>query len=151
MAQRSLQVAVGLLFFQGRPFVVQLFTTGQTDFHFGLAIVYKVYLEGDKRNPLFVQFADQLTYFPLVEQQLAHPKRIGYRMGGKGIGRDVHIVEIDLAILEPGIAIFNIGSAGPQRFYLRTSEDDPGLHGLIDMIIMECFFIFADNFHDEQK
>ena len=148
MAQRSLQVAAGLLFFQGSPFVIQLFTAGQADFYFGLAIINKIYLKGNKRNPLFVQFSDQLADFPLMEQQFPYPQRVGCRMSGKGIGRDMHIIEINLPTLEPGISVFNIGPTGTQGFYLRSGEYYPRLHGLINMIIMECLFIFTDDFHE---
>lgn len=68
-------------------------------------------------------------------------------MGGKGIGRDVNIIEIHLSVLEPGIAILDIGSTGTQGLDLRPGEYDSGLHGLVNMIVMVRLFIFADYFH----
>ncbi len=59
----------------------------------------------------------------------------------------MHIIEIDLPILETTISVFNICPTGTQGFHLRPGEYNPGLHGLIDMIIMECLFIFTDYFH----
>ena len=68
MAHLSLKLAFTLLFFECRPFIIFSFTTGKAKFNFCLAIIYKVYLQGDQGKAFFVKFTDKFLYFPVMQQ-----------------------------------------------------------------------------------
>src|SRR5690606_11411966 len=74
--QTACHFAIGFLLLEGGPFVVELLAARQGQFHFGLAVRNKVYLEGDERNAFLVQLADQLADLPSVQEQFAHPQRV---------------------------------------------------------------------------
>ena len=109
MAQHPLHFADSLLFFQALPLVVEFLAPRKAQLDFGLAIVYKIYLQGDKRNSFFIQLADQLADFLPVQEQLARPQRVGGRMGAESVRRNMGVVEKNFAVSDPGVAVFEIG------------------------------------------
>jgi hypothetical protein len=56
------------------------------------------------------------------------------------------VVEKNFAVFELGVAVAEIGFAGPQRFDLRAAEHHADLEDLIDVVIVKRLFVFTDDF-----
>jgi hypothetical protein len=63
---------------------------------------------------------------------------------GKRVGSDVHIVDVDLAVLNTGIGICEICPALAKGFYLRTNEYQTGLVFVFDEIIEPGLAVFSN-------
>ena len=143
--QLAFQVAPGLFFLEGRPLVVLSLAAGQADLHLGPPITDKVNPQGDERNPLFPGFADQPSYFTPVEQEFARPQGVRGHMGVEVIGRDMDIVKEDLAVLDPGVPVPDVGPAGAQGLDLAPGQDQARLQGFVDMVLVKGLLVLAND------
>ena len=130
----------------GFPFIVFFLALGQTDCHLDMPIL-EIELERDQGKAFFFGFADQAPDFPPVQEEFTGAGGVGGIGGGKGVGADVGVVQIDLAFLNPGKAIVNIGLSQADRFNFGAGEDDAGFDHIVDKIIEVGFAILTDDFH----
>lgn len=147
MAQHPLHFADSLLFFQALALVVELLATGKAKLDLRLTIIYKIYLERNKRNSFFIQPADQLADFLPVQEQLALPQRVGGGMGAEGVGRNMDVVQKNFAASDSSVAVFEIGLSSAERLHFRPGKNNPRLHRFINMIVVVGFFVGAGYFH----
>ena len=78
-----------------------------------------MHVEGDQGEALLVEGTPQLVDLAPVGQQLAHPQRVVVEVAaGVAVGRDVHVVQLHLAIADQAEAIAQVHLAGPDRFHL---------------------------------
>ncbi len=130
----------------GLPFVVFFLALGQPDFHLDVAVP-KVELERDEGKAFFFGFADESSNFPPVQEKFAGAGGVIGILGGEGIGADMGVVEIDLALLDAGKAIVNVGLPHTDGFNFGAAENNAGFNDVVDEVIEVGLTILADDFH----
>lgn len=135
-----------LLLFQGFALIVGLLALAQTNLQFDPAL-FKIDAGRDDRKPTLVNFADQFKNLGVMEQELAHPRRVrGIFPAALLIGTDVHVVDEDLAVLDPAEGLLKADLAEPQRLHLGAGQDQAGFKDIVDKIVVVRLFITGDKF-----
>ena len=61
------------------------------------------------------------------------------------VGRDVQVIEEDLAVLDRRVGIGELGFALAQRLHLGSRQHDPAVVGLVDEVVVERLAIGGDH------
>src|SRR6185436_4632640 len=89
--------------------------------------------QGEPRE--FASPVELLDFIPM-EQKLALPQGVVILQVSMRISRDVAVQQPDLSFAENRVTVLEIGPAQPQRLDLRAGEYHPGLHPLLDEIVV---------------
>jgi hypothetical protein len=82
-----------------------------------------------------------------MEKELAHPRRIGGVFTPPLlIGADVHVVDIDFAILDPAEGLLETDLAQPLRLDFGAGQNQPGLKDIVDKIVVIRLLVAGDEF-----
>lgn len=146
----AFEFAVGLALFDVLAFVVLdfAFADGKGDFDF---VVFPVEGKGHEGVAFdcggFVEFAN----FGLVEEQFARGFGLVVLAIAKGVFVDVGVVEEDLAILDAGEGVGDLGFAGAQGFDFCAVQNDAGFVRVQDVVIAAGFGIGDDVRHSGES
>ncbi len=125
---------------------MRLLALAQADLQLDPAL-FKVDAGRDDRKTAFVDFTGQLEDLGVMEQELAHPRRIsGIFPSALLIGADVHVINKDLAVLDPAKGFLETDLAESQRLDLGTGQDQTGLKDIVDKIVVIRLFVAGDKF-----
>ena len=141
----TVQIALFVAAFDRLTFVVFALATGQRQQNFYFA-AFEIKLEGNQGLAFFIDLAVQLLDLSSVQQQLAGPHRIMIVIICKRVGADVHLIDENFTIFDPGIGVLEIGPALPQRFDLRAHQNEAGFNGFIDEIIEARLAVLGNDF-----
>ena len=76
-----------------------------------------------------------------MQKQLSRPLRL-MRAGRTFFVRAyMHIIQENLTIFYPGVAVFKVDFMGPHRFDFRTDKGDPDLESLIYVEVVAGFAV----------
>jgi hypothetical protein len=130
----------------GFPFIVFFLAFGQTEFHLNV-VVPKIELQGYESKAFLFGFADEAFDFPPVQEEFAGAGRVVGLLEGEGVGADMGIVKKNLAFLNTGKAVVNVGFAQADGFNFGAGEDDARFNNFIDKVIEVGFAILTDDFY----
>ena len=125
------------------PLVVGLLASRQGDLHLGAAVL-EVQRQRDEREPLLAHLRLDLVDLGAVQQQLAPAADLVVGPGPLGVRRDVHLVQEHLTVLDLGEAVDERRPAGAQRLDLGALEDDAGLVGVLDVVVVARLLVLRD-------
>lgn len=106
--------------------------------------IFQVELCRDQREPLLANLAQQLIDFLPVQQKLTTPHRFVVLAVAMRVLANVSIHEPSFPTYDIGIALFELYLAGTGGLYLRAGEDDAGLIGFQQEVVMPGLAIVAD-------
>ena len=144
VTQQSLFLPTPIALRLGGAFVVVLFALGDAEFDFDPTLMVEIHHQRDKRHALSscglpkagqLAFRDQefaLAAFFMWEHRLL-------------IGRDVGIGQPKFAIIDRGVALGDVGLAGPHGFDLGTRQDNAAFYVILDGIVIAGPPIFGDD------
>jgi hypothetical protein len=139
--------AIGFSFdrflFEVVPFVDGRLPFSHADFDLYPAVL-PIEPEGDKGLAVDGASLKKLSNFGFVEEELATALRFVLRMTGAFVRLNIRVVEVNLAILDPGKGVVEIGKTGPDRFDLGSLQRDAGLYPIENLIVMERASIGSD-------
>src|SRR5215218_3151336 len=98
-------------------------------------LVLEVDAQRDQGQAALVDPGRQLLDLLAVEQQLARPGRLVALVAGMGVGRDLHVQD-DVAAVDHGVGVLERRLALAQGLDLAAAQDDPGLEGLEDLVVV---------------
>jgi hypothetical protein len=107
--------------------------------------MFNIKLKGHQSQTLLHYLARKAVDFLSVQKKLARPGRLMSVMAGSIVGSYVAVIKPQLAIFWLGIGITQIYLAFPDRFNLRTLEDDSCLKAFLDMVVVISLAI--DGYH----
>jgi hypothetical protein len=87
-----------------------------------------------QRQPPFGDFRGKTIELAAVRQQLARTLGLVVFARGRTVGRDVHGVQPQLAVLDRGIAVLQLGAGLAQRLHLGALEHDPALDAFDQLV-----------------
>ena len=94
--------------------------------------------------PLLGGTAFELHDLLAMEEQLAPPHRVELA-AGVGVGRHVHAVEPDLAVLDARVRVLEVGPAVPQRFHLGPDQHHAALPRLEHEVVVPRLSVGDDD------
>src|SRR5215210_8657615 len=100
----AFDLALGGLFGDLAPLVVLLFTAGNGDLEFYVAVLF-VESQGNERLAVLLGLAGETRYLPFVQEELPVPGRELLAVGGVLVRRDVSAKEKYLPVCHPSVAI----------------------------------------------
>ena len=142
--ERALDVALVGFFPEILPLVVVVFAGGERERELRAAVL-EVDLERHERPALFARLAEELHDLRLVQQEFSAAQGIVVELVALVVGAHMHVLEIDLAVLDEGEAVLEIRLACAQGFHLRADELDARLVGLVDEVVIARLAVLADD------
>ena len=121
--------------------IIELFASCYADLKLCHALFVKIQAERDERQALLRERRVYFSDLAPVEQELARAHRVYIIYVAVIVRADIHAVYEYLAVLDLGVAFFQVYAALADRFYLRTCQDDARLVFFFYKIIMKCFFV----------
>ena len=115
--------------------VPQLLAFGQRDFNFYFTVL-EIHPGGDQSQSTLLRLADQLADLFFMHQQLARAQRGVIKDVAVLIRADVAIQQPELAIFDQAVSIFEVASAGPDRFDLGPGQRNPRLKFFQQEVVM---------------
>src|SRR3954447_7024620 len=134
-ADRLLLLAVVLLLAQRLALGPRFLALGQSDLHLGPAVL-EVQRQRDDRVALLAGLPLDLVDLGPVEQQFALAPGSVVGTGALGVLRDVDALEPCLAVVDLDEAVDQGRPAGAQRLHLGADEDQSGLVGVLDAVVV---------------
>ena len=77
-----------------------------------------------------------------MHQQTAGPQRVLVKNIALLIGRDVHLPDVELPVLDLAPGLLEAQRAEADRLYFGAGQLDPGLEFFLDEIFVVCLLIF---------
>src|SRR5262249_30291018 len=112
-SQGALDIALSATALHIFTLIVLLFPLGQAQLHLGLAMG-EIHACRNERQTSFLRLADETYDLTLVEQQLARPYRVVVETVRLLVLIDVGMQQEDLAVLDFGIGVLQIGPTVPE-------------------------------------
>lgn len=135
--------ALGRSFGVGIPFVVEFFSTGQCQFHFG-PTPFEIDLQRDDRQTLLLRLSQKTLDLTFPEKEFSLPGGIMIEDIPVAVRTDMTIIEKNLLFFNHREAVFEVDPPLTERLDLGSSQGDAGLEGLFDKKIVEGLSI-GDN------
>ena len=126
-------------------FVDQLLAPGYADLDFYSAS-FQIYAERYQRQPLFLCLSNELSNFPLMQQQLPGPCRIVILAVAMRIRADVAVEQKSFASLYHCMAVLQVQPAFSNSLHFRAKQANAGFEIFENKVIVKGFFICGDNF-----
>ena len=104
----------------------------------------KIELERNQRISPLLHFADETFDLLFVKQEFPRPQRVVIQSVSLRIRADMSIDKEDLAPLDIPVTIPQVDLSLPQGFDLRPEQGDPGLDRLLNIIVMKCLPVLAN-------
>ena len=141
----ALHVALGGAFCHVLALVVELFALAETDLHLDAAVL-EIQADGDQRIAGLLDDAVETSDLLFVHEQLAHAHRVAVEDVALLIGRDVHAVDKDFALVDRAPAVLEVDPALTDGFDLGAEQLDACLVALFDKIVVPRLFVLRDRF-----
>src|SRR5205085_10575465 len=135
LAKRAFDLSALVLVPQVAALVVHLLAARQRDLDLCVAPL-EVHAGGHEREPFLLSLADQALDLAAVQQELSRPLRLVVLARGRGIWRDVHVLQPHLAVVHGGVGVLELDLAVPQRLDLRSLQLHPALP-LLEQVVAE--------------
>jgi len=145
-AHRLLRLAFHRADFRCFTFVVEILTFCQGDLKFRKSGT-QIQPQWDNRIPVQFGLGKQFDDLPAVKKQLAVTVSIVIVVGAESINSDMKSLDPGFPFAERDVGILERSFTVSQRFDLRTLQDQSGLVGIFDEIIVLCFLISCDLFN----
>ena len=100
-------------------------------------MILKIHPHRHHRQPFLRRLRRQLVDFTAVQQHLADAFRLVIHIAGRIVGRNMHPVQPQLAVLRARVGIPQVNLARPDGLDLRAGQRQPGLHPLQNFVIMQ--------------
>src|SRR6478672_12119323 len=140
---RLLGLPGGLPLGERVPLVPRLLALGQRDLDLRPA-VEEVQRQRHDRQALLVHATLDLVDLGAVEQQLALAPGGVVGPGALGVLRDVYAVEPGLVALDVDEPVDERGTPHAQRLHLGADEDQAGLEGVLDVVVVPRLLVLRD-------
>src|SRR5262245_53050621 len=134
-AGRLVHLAAHLALADGRALVVELASARQPDLDLGPPGL-EVEPEGDEGQPPLGYLAGEPRDLPAVQEQLPVALRIVVGVGPVAVGIDVAAEQPRLTVADGGVGILERHLAVAQRLHLGPPQNEPGLDGLEDLVLV---------------
>jgi hypothetical protein len=115
VADGPLHLALHLAILDRLALVALVLAARQRDLHLGAHAAGEVDARRDEREALLARLADQPLDLRAVHEQLARALGLVVLPRGRAVGRDVDVVEPDLAVVDGGVAVLDLRLALAQR------------------------------------
>lgn len=139
----SFKLTLLLLFGKIGTFIVQLLTAAEAYLH-----LYKrfseVNSEGNQSVALLLELSHQLVYLILMHEKLSVTESILVEDIALLIGIYMHSENIDLAVSDAAVGLFDGALAHTKGLDLSAGKFDAALKGFVHKIIVICFFIVGN-------
>src|SRR5688572_9892856 len=122
---------------------MHLFPLGERERYLSYAIL-EIEFQGNEREPLPLDRADQTTDFLAVEQQLARSRRFVVRVSAALVCLNVGVEQEHFAVTDDAVGIRNVRLAAAQRLDLGPAQNQAGLERLEDVIIEARALVLRD-------
>src|ERR671934_946554 len=126
LAQRALHIALRLALLDRLALVEAVLATGEGDLHLG-ARAPEVDPRGHERQAALLRLADEALDLAAVGQQLARALGVVVLARRRAVGRDVDVVQPQLAVADRRVPVLELRRAAAQRLHLRAGEHDAAL------------------------
>src|SRR5215203_889745 len=127
----------------GLALVIDPFTSRQRDFHLRVPIG-EVQRQRHQSGARVLQLALDLGDLTLGQQQLAGTPRAVVGPGPVAVLRDMSPSQKDLAVVDSGVGVGEVGTPLPQRLHLGAAEDDARLIGVVDVVVVPSLAVLCD-------
>src|SRR3954468_17068948 len=125
-AQRALHVALALALLDRLALVEAVLAAGERDLDLR-ARALEVDARRDEREAALLDARLQALDLAPVDEQLARALGLVVLARGGRVGRDVHVVQPQLAVAEGGVAVLDLHATLAQRLDLRPLQHEAGL------------------------
>ncbi len=97
----------------------------------------EVKVQGNQGQSLLLQGDAKFGDLAPVCQELSHPQGLVVEEPTRmAVGRDVHVVQLQLAIADQAEAIPQVALPGPNGFHLRSQQFDARLQGFENLVLV---------------
>jgi hypothetical protein len=124
--------------------VMELLAAGERESDFESAAA-KVEIEGNQGKTLLLNLADEPSNLLRVEEELPRSLGILVPTPRRIVWRDVERVKPDFPALNPGEGVLEGNLPLPERLYLRTYQNHPGLPAIEDRILVTSLSVRSDD------
>jgi hypothetical protein len=131
--ERALHVALGVALLDRLALVVAVPAARDRDLDLR-ARAAEVHARRDERQAALGDAAGEALELAAVGQQLARALRLVVLPRGRRVGRDVHVVEPQLAVAQGRVAVLELHRAFAQRLDLGALQDDPALELVEELV-----------------
>jgi len=126
--------------------VIELFALAQRKLHLHAAVL-QIHAQGDQRQTLLHYILMGLADLLLVHQEPLGSHGFGIEIAALFIGADVHVVDEHFAVLDGGVAVFQIALAEADGFDLGALQFKAAFPAFEDEIIMPGFSVLNYDLH----
>ena len=132
-----------VLLCQRSALVVELFTFGKADLHLDEASL-EIDAQRHDRVALFGSASREPVDLGAVQQKFPRAERILVENIALFVRTDVHAVDDDLPAVCPDKGLFDGALAHAQGLHLGAGQLNAGFVGVLDKVIVVCFFVVCD-------
>ena len=132
---------LGVLFGRVVALVIELFALGQRDLDLGQRTA-EIDRQGNQRISVLPYLAEQAHDLALVHQQTAGPQRVLVKNIALLIGRDVHLPDVELPVLDLAPGLLEAQRAEADGLYFGAGQLDPGLKLFFNEVFVVCLLVF---------
>ncbi len=127
-----------------------MLTSGQSQRHFSHAALVKMHTQRDEGKSALLSLPEQPPDLPFIKEELPAALGIVFLHAAVTVLADVGIIEKDLTILHPGIAVLKAGLTLTEGFHFHTFQDNASFIGIDNVIIVSCPSVIRDLFSISQ-
>lgn len=127
-----------ILLLDGLPLVILLLSPGEGYQQFRIAVVRYVQFDSYDSQPFLLDRTAQLVQFLTGKEQLAVPARVVLSPGAPPVVGNVHVLDIELPVVEIAETVHQRGLARPDGLYLSTRKDYTRLICLYKLVVERC-------------
>src|SRR5207245_3715364 len=140
---RGIHLACGLALLDHLALVEALPAARDSELDLGTT-VFDVHPQRDERVALLRDGPDELSYFVLVQEELAWAQRVVIVIRRVGPRRDVDVAKPHLAVLDARVPVAQVGVTRAQRLDLGAAQPDARLEPTPDLIVEASFAVVGE-------